>query len=613
MDISQIILSGNFYKCHNQIMSEELNYYNKHVKEKQILQNIGLHNINDSNILKLFLNIDKTNIIPITSYLDKLDDETKKNIIVTGGGIRSILATNIANFKKEYNIHIICKIDSEFDDIRKQINLPNNYQVNFLKTHSVGAAIYNNDFIKRLGYHNGDVFVTSMFLVEYHKNIWAFTNDLVDPIFKIPQDVLDIYDLDIYKGSKIKNIIETANIERLISINRDILKKEYINGKTLIEFAIKCYIDEKHPIIKEHRKNIILHLNSEQYIRPAFLYGKFINLDKSDMDIFNVLVSCENMYNLKYDKYYTPTSMEDIDSYLIIHIILLDNHLLLHNFLKFSDYFKTAKKNNIKKIIELLITKKPKDIIKYIIDNNKLNESYIYQLILLSEDFSLLNSFTKFDVDIAINYFEDIIKRGLMRSFYYIIKKDPSALDIKFADDNNILHICENLHESVELIKLVLQINKKLLNQQNINKKTPLMIQAEKGFGENVLQLLEAGADMNIVDLNGETFLHKIAREGHIELLKSIRLFDECINIKNNNLETPIMVACIKGNEEIFYILKDKNAELMAKDIYGNTVYHYICLNGICIGTIIMNNPNKFGFLPQDYCRIAPEYYNFIK
>ena len=62
----------------------------------------------------------------------------------------------------------------------------------------------------------------------------------------------------------------------------------------------------------------------------------------------------------------------------------------------------------------------------------------------------------------------------------------------------------------------------------------------------------------------------------------------------------------------MFYVLKNNGADLNVKDAYGNTVYHYICANSICLGMEIKNIPNFFGATPKDYCILSQKYYYFI-
>ena len=58
--------------------------------------------------------------------------------------------------------------------------------------------------------------------------------------------------------------------------------------------------------------------------------------------------------------------------------------------------------------------------------------------------------------------------------------------------------------------------------------------------------------------------------------------------------------------------MKSFEADLDVKDTYGNTVYHYICANSMCLDMVIKNIPNFFGLKPKDYCHLSPKYYHFI-
>ena len=84
----------------------------------------------------------------------------------------------------------------------------------------------------------------------------------------------------------------------------------------------------------------------------------------------------------------------------------------------------------------------------------------------------------------------------------------------------------------------------------------------------------------------------------------------ELIDMPNKNSETPIILGCMNGHEDIYYLMKDK-ANMESKDKYGNTVYHYICKNAICMGIIVDNQENLFGLTPKDYCKISNNYYVF--
>ena len=81
----------------------------------------------------------------------------------------------------------------------------------------------------------------------------------------------------------------------------------------------------------------------------------------------------------------------------------------------------------------------------------------------------------------------------------------------------------------------------------------------------------------------------------------------------NGNSEYPIMICCKNKNEEMFYLMKSLGANLDVRDGYGNTVYHYICANSICLNMTVECIQNFFGLTPKDYCVLSPKYYHFIE
>ena len=86
----------------------------------------------------------------------------------------------------------------------------------------------------------------------------------------------------------------------------------------------------------------------------------------------------------------------------------------------------------------------------------------------------------------------------------------------------------------------------------------------------------------------------------------------ELINLQNKSYETPLIISAKNKQEDYIYFLKGIKADMNISDLYGNTVYHYICLNELCIGMAIDNKENIFGYKPSDYCKISQNYYYFI-
>src|SRR5690606_31085130 len=105
--------------------------------------------------------------------------------------------------------------------------------------------------------------------------------------------------------------------------------------------------------------------------------------------------------------------------------------------------------------------------------------------------------------------------------------------------------------------------------------------------------LTNTDTPINTIDNQGETILHKFAKNNNHSLISDFsKQIKDIINCKNNNSETAAVLACKNGCEETYYALKGVDADLSMRDSFGNTVGHYICLNGMCLGSIILNTKN---------------------
>jgi ankyrin repeat protein len=237
-----------------------------------------------------------------------------------------------------------------------------------------------------------------------------------------------------------------------------------------------------------------------------------------------------------------------------------------------------------------------------------------------------------------LNILPLIIEKSLTRSFYMVLKLCPYILesaDVKTLYTNvdlknkketklnktqnltktggNILHTLNN-DNSVDILEIILKKNRNLIDEKDDQGRTPLILFAELGLGKCVQKLIDYAADYEIVDIYSDTFLHKLCANGKLDIVQNIiRKIIDIIDVKNDKLMTPALIAAANKHEEIFYILKGLNANLDEVDIYGNTVYHYICESKICPGILVVNKKNKFGFTPYDYCKIYHNFYYFQK
>ena len=94
------------------------------------------------------------------------------------------------------------------------------------------------------------------------------------------------------------------------------------------------------------------------------------------------------------------------------------------------------------------------------------------------------------------------------------------------------------------------------------------------GKTEFVRQHLVNGVDVNLIDKDGETPLHKAARGGARNKDIVVLLIEKGgdVNARNNNLCTPLHYSI--GDTEISKILIENGADISAKDNYGYTPLH---------------------------------------
>jgi ankyrin repeat protein len=172
------------------------------------------------------------------------------------------------------------------------------------------------------------------------------------------------------------------------------------------------------------------------------------------------------------------------------------------------------------------------------------------------------------------------------------------------------------------MIKIILKLNDSLLFKKNKHGEIPIMKHI-KNKNINIVQILldyiiqsNNETIFEIIDNNKNNILHYLCKyydDNNIDFIRKICILKpEIINNQNKNFETPIILAAKNSCEDIIYFLKGINCDMYLVDIFGNSVYHYICLNELCIGMAIENKENLFGYKPSAYCKISLNYYYFI-
>jgi ankyrin repeat protein len=258
----------------------------------------------------------------------------------------------------------------------------------------------------------------------------------------------------------------------------------------------------------------------------------------------------------------------------------------------------------------------PKKIITEGIKKKHFNLNNVYKIILFSQDLEYFD-LIDFDINIASNYIQDCVQKCLLRSFYYLFKQDKNIIVFQDSNSNTVLHNITETGSYNDMIKLIITLDPTILFMTNENGETPLIFHIKQKnylIVETIIKNYSKPELFEQRDNQSNTILHLLCvSNSNIKLIKMF-IYDnlQLIDKINNLNETPVLIACKLGAEDIFFLLKSLNVNLTIDDDYGNSVYHYICLNSMVIGSVIVNKPNIFGYTPEDYCNISHKYYAFI-
>ena len=143
------------------------------------------------------------------------------------------------------------------------------------------------------------------------------------------------------------------------------------------------------------------------------------------------------------------------------------------------------------------------------------------------------------------------------------------------------------------------------VNITNKNKRTALMRACTKGNKDAINVFLEAGADPNIADADGDTCLHYAAlHDCCTDVLQTIISHGADVNATNKKNVTALMTACHMANTDVINVLlkagADPNitecnagADPNIADVNGDTCLYYAVQNDCCgVGVNAPNNTN---------------------
>lgn len=463
----------------------------------------------------------------------------------------------------------------------------------------IHIVLKQKNWFDKIAYENDKVYISNIFILEYmERNRYI---GKIDPL--INQKFL-IFNFE--NEESIHQMVKKYNFYGLLN-NKNKNYEECCDNMIPIERALLLLSKENNQKLKLELKNIIILLSNYTYLRSPSLYFNFLGIE--DEELKSIIYSIPVKINI--DKYLNKDCSE-INKFIMNYFIETnkDEYLI--------EFFSTYKYQLDAYDCENIVKYNSRKVLKSLVVNNLINKEDSLCCMLLTESIDMieyleLDNFYLYEKSKSI--IKEIINRNKYVTFYYLYKLNNNILQHKLENENTIIHEISNI--SKEIIKLILNLNPEMANIANKKKQNILMTNIDKNI--DIIIILLQYVNLTECDFEGNSILHYIVNNNRIDIIKYMlnnKNLKDCIilnlNKQNKDEETPIIKSTINNNEAIFYILYNLGSNIELKDIHGNSIYHYICKNKMCIGMELKNDLNKYGFYSQDYANISKDYWKWI-
>ncbi|CAD8139887.1 unnamed protein product [Paramecium octaurelia] len=139
---------------------------------------------------------------------------------------------------------------------------------------------------------------------------------------------------------------------------------------------------------------------------------------------------------------------------------------------------------------------------------------------------------------------------------------------------------------TTELQDIKKQLNQWFIKESKNNNTGGCLQLLEPTLVHNILKLPprqkinpELRASLTSKDISDNSALHYAAKYGNAQLTSALIFKQIPIDLPNKEFMTPLILAAIHGQEEVFMILMNAGADINFQDSVGNTCLHYSCKN----------------------------------
>ena len=183
--------------------------------------------------------------------------------------------------------------------------------------------------------------------------------------------------------------------------------------------------------------------------------------------------------------------------------------------------------------------------------------------------------------------------------------------DAKVHDNsgNTLLHLAAD-DGDLELARILLEHITEVVNSQNDDGYTALLLALEWQKIDVAHLLLDHNADVHMHNKRGNTPLHIAAhygnRQKYLDICRMLLERKVEVNCQNDQGSTPLLLASQFGTPDLVQLLLDHHADVDVRDVFGNTLLHCAAAAGqLEVGRLILlklnvdiNSRNRTGSTP---------------